>query len=172
MQICQCEVRLGGDMRRTVVKENVTVAEIRVLQNIHGADAVVNIRPVKVDRNFNHDEHRAELKRVYERGGITSSNPDATAGLVARLFGAYGKLPERLREIGYNPQAAAEQLRAQAEEATRVAAALEREEAAFYDGEDDDLNDDERAALNGDVGQKDASDTKTGRKTVDADDLL
>lgn len=152
MQICQCEVRLGGDMRRTVIRERVTVPEIRVLQNIHGADAVVNIRPLKVEKNFDHAEHREELKRVYERGGIASPNPDATAGLVARLFGAYGNLPEKLRDIGYNPHAAAEALRAKADEATKAAEALENAEAALF--EDDDLNDDEREALESGGGQR------------------
>lgn len=174
MQICSCEVRLGGDMRRTVVRDEVTVPEIRVLQNIHGADAVINIKPKKTVRDFDHAEHRLELARVYERGGITSTNPDATKGLVARLFGAYGNLPVRLAEIGYNPKAEAERLRKEAENAMTAATALEAAENELFDG-DDELTDEERELLNGGAGQREASEASkraAAKTTVNADDLL
>ena len=45
MQLINCLVALGGDLRNTVPKRGITVAEAAVLQRIHGHDSVVDIEP-------------------------------------------------------------------------------------------------------------------------------
>ena len=99
MQICNCEVRLGDSAGHTVPKVDVTPAEILILQAIHGASAVVNIRPVKQDRRSNNEEWD-RLQGTYGRS--SDGLMDAGNGeLLTKLFpGAMPKLPVTLKDIG------------------------------------------------------------------------
>lgn len=45
MKLYNCKVRLHGDVRDEVRRRDVTAGEIRVLQQIHGDDAVLEITP-------------------------------------------------------------------------------------------------------------------------------
>lgn len=99
MQICTCEVRLNDSAAHTVTKVGVTPAEILILQAIHGASAVVDIRPVQQDRRSNNDEWD-RLQATYGRApdGLMDAGNGA---LLQKLFpGAMPKLPVTLKDIG------------------------------------------------------------------------
>ena len=124
MQYCTCTVRLRGSRNHEVANKLVTVPEIRLLQQLHGRDAVLDIRPVDAPKDavYDHDTERQRLVNMYER------NPE-TKGLVARQFGPFGALPLALKDIGVNPRAIAEVKRREAAEALAAAEALEAQEA-------------------------------------------
>ena len=65
MEICNCLVAIAGDPRATVVKNGVTVAEIVVLQHIHGDSAVTNIKVLDTIEKSN-DEERYHLGKLYK----------------------------------------------------------------------------------------------------------
>ena len=67
MQRVNCFVRLGGDMLNTVPKQGVTVAEIAILQHLHGADAVVEIQPTTNKQDI---AHAAEIERLRDTYGL------------------------------------------------------------------------------------------------------
>lgn len=90
MQVCECLVLIGGDQRNSVQKESVTPAEIVLLQQIHGIDAIRDICVMKSDKRT-HDEERNRLGGLY--GDMVVSN----------TFGAYGKLPSTLKEAKVMP---------------------------------------------------------------------
>lgn len=70
-----CIVRLGGDMRREVVKKGVSAAEIVVLRHIHGHDAIHNVQPMdpekKFKRRINGKEVMLNAQEVMERNEFT-----------------------------------------------------------------------------------------------------
>lgn len=99
MQICSCTVRIGGSPVHTVQKDDVTPAEILVLQQIHGTDAVIEIKPLRMDKR----SHPAEWDRLCERYGaapeglMNAGNGD----LLEKMFpGAQKNLPIDLKDIG------------------------------------------------------------------------
>lgn len=90
MQLCKCDVMLGGDRNNVVAKEGVSIAEIVVLRAIHGGDAVVNIRPAGI-RSLDHHEELARLKRTYNR----------REAIVDKVFtGVNPTLPTKFADIG------------------------------------------------------------------------
>lgn len=66
MEIVSCSVKLAGDNNHVVEKTDVTVAEVVLLQHIHGMDSVVNIRRTGMDRR-SHREERERLRSIYNR---------------------------------------------------------------------------------------------------------
>jgi len=99
MQLCDCEVRLGDSAGHTVLKTDVTPAEIIVLRAIHGDSAVANIKPKKMDKRPNAQEWD-RLQASYGRApdGLMDAGNGA---LLAQLFpGAMPKLPVTLKDIG------------------------------------------------------------------------
>tara|TARA_B100001287_G_scaffold107686_1_gene90695 strand:- start:9289 stop:9705 length:417 start_codon:yes stop_codon:yes gene_type:complete len=80
---CSCTVAIGGDIRSVVPKTMVTPAEIKLLQSIHGDDAVTNIR---VDGMFvvTAEEERDRLGNFYGDQKVIN------------LFNQYGDLPDTL----------------------------------------------------------------------------
>lgn len=99
MQLCDCEVRIADSAGHTVIKNNVTPAEIIILKAIHGASAVVNIQPTKMDKRP-HGEEWERLTKAYGRapdGLMDAGNGD----LLEKLFpGAQKNLPVSLKDIG------------------------------------------------------------------------
>lgn len=91
MQICECLVLIGGDQRNSVGKQDVTPAEIVVLQRIHGIDAVRDIYVRRSEKRRTHDEERDRLGMIYGDQ------------VVAEVFGNYGKLPITLKEAKVMP---------------------------------------------------------------------
>lgn len=80
-----CCVAIGGDIRSVVSKADVSIAEILLLQHIHGPDAVHLIRPSGSSDKGN-DQMRDELGREYGDDKIVE------------LFNQFGELPQTLRE--------------------------------------------------------------------------
>lgn len=112
MQLCEVMVRLAGSVQHTVPKQNVTPAEIVILQRIHGTDAVTDIRPTRMDKRSHADEYE-RLQRIYGKNGRTTVEGEPSV-LLDRLFpGAIKKLPVTLKDIGLghlmNPNARAEE---------------------------------------------------------------
>jgi hypothetical protein len=66
MEIVSCSVRLAGDNNHVVEKTDVTVAEIAILQHIHGLASITNIRRTGMDRRP-HREERERLRLIYNR---------------------------------------------------------------------------------------------------------
>ena len=82
-QLCKCTVAIGGDIRSVVPKTQVTPAEIMLLQSIHGADAVTNIRVVgELDATM--DQERNRLGSFYKDEKVVS------------MFNQFGDLPATL----------------------------------------------------------------------------
>lgn len=87
MQRVKCEVRLSGDVGNTVLKENVSPAEIVVLTAMHGEGAVVNVQPTHMCKTP-HSAERSRLSTTYGHH------------VVDRLFpGEFSRLPVSLAAI-------------------------------------------------------------------------
>lgn len=101
MQLSSLNLRLGGSLLHTVHKVNVTPAEIMILQRIHGQDAVVDVRPTKVDKTIRHSAEYERLAGLYDRSASVDSPDGPTPSIMQQMFpGAIKKLPTTLKEIG------------------------------------------------------------------------
>lgn len=109
MQICSATIRLAGSVQNTVFRNDITPAEILVLQAIHGGDAVIDILPIeKIERSQNAEWDR--LTSRYDRsGGPDTPDGKEDVSIVSRLFpGAVKRLPVTLSEIGLETNEAPE----------------------------------------------------------------
>jgi|TARA_R110000803_G_scaffold87023_1_gene153605 hypothetical protein len=101
-QLCRCTVAIGGDIRSVVPKTQVTPAEIMLLQSIHGADAVTNIRVIgELDSTV--DEERNRLGSFYKDEkvvGMFNQFGDLPATLDA------ARIPVELLDPSWKPEAA------------------------------------------------------------------
>lgn len=98
MQHVSCTVRIQASEQAhpiDVVKKDITVAEVVVLQAMHGDDRVMDVRPIY----WRQTNMRAELDRL---GSIY--RPEIVAGVYP---GAAPRLPLRLSDIGMTPGAEA-----------------------------------------------------------------
>lgn len=85
MRLHNCKVRLHGDVRDEVRKKNVTSGEIRMLQQIHGEDAVLEITPTGKDALSEIPDHTHELRgEAEERERLGRIYGDLA---VAKMFG-------------------------------------------------------------------------------------
>lgn len=92
MQIVDCNVAIGGDVRMVARKLNVTIAELVVLQAVHGRDAVTNVVVAGEVVGFSPTSERERLKATYE---LTEESVQ-----IATLFpGVIPQMPTRLEEI-------------------------------------------------------------------------
>ncbi len=89
MEICNCTLAIDGDVRATIQKPYVSIAEIVVLQHLHGGDAVNNIKIVDIS-NKSDEEERDHLGRIYKDAKIIE------------IFTQYGKLPQTLKDARIN----------------------------------------------------------------------
>ena len=95
MQICNCSVAIGGEVGMTVRKERVSVPELLVLREIHGADAVRNVEVIgEVARDSN--EERARLRSMYPKAG-----EDGKTSIVEGVLGKHGPLPKVLGDTDF-----------------------------------------------------------------------
>ena len=94
MQHASCLVALGGDITFTVVKPDVTVAEIAILRAIHGADAIRDIKPTFMDKR----PHAEERERLALEYGAAKDHKDEP--LLKQIFPGLGPLPVTFRDIG------------------------------------------------------------------------
>ncbi len=71
MHFCTCAVRLGGDLRSVVVRDEfspVSWPEIEVLRSIHGEDAIVDVKPfISVPQSSRAEKDRLALKYGFEK---------------------------------------------------------------------------------------------------------
>lgn len=96
MQHASCKVALNGDITFTVVKPDVTVAEIAILRAIHGADAIRDIEPTFMDKR----PHAEERQRLVELYGHAKDHDDKQ--IYSQVFPGMGPLPVTFRDIGYD----------------------------------------------------------------------
>lgn len=93
MQTVDCVVAINGDMRNTVARQGVTIPELMLLRELHGADAVRHIQVVgKVASDS--AEERERLAGIYTK----------PAGIVREVLGATGPLPKTLKEAGISDE--------------------------------------------------------------------
>ena len=84
-EFCSCVVAIGGDVRATVPRPVVSVAEILMLQQIHGGDAVTNIKVSSTEETTSEQE-RDRLGRLYGDQKVVD------------LFQQFGELPKTIKE--------------------------------------------------------------------------
>lgn len=88
MQLYQAEVRLGGSMTNTVIKKELSAAEVIVLRNIHGAESVMAIKATGSEGR----EYDKEYQRLCNIYGVRK---------VQQCFpGAQPELPDKLKDVG------------------------------------------------------------------------
>lgn len=80
MQVFSGKIRPSGDIGTEVVRSDLTAAEVMILRELHGQDAVVDL---EVKRNDNR-EHNAEYERLVRK---YSRSPDGRKAL-GSLFGS------------------------------------------------------------------------------------
>src|SRR5262245_15495788 len=67
MEVCECSVRLGGDVRNDVLKQGVTPPELILLRAIHGgAETVFNVKVIGTTP-YNSVRERGRLMALYPR---------------------------------------------------------------------------------------------------------
>ena len=94
MELANCLVAIGGDRGYTVPKYNVSAAEIAVLCQIHGVDAVFDVEPTgSQDRNS-----RSELERLLR---IYPAKDDDNNQIVRQVYpGVAPVLHQELADLG------------------------------------------------------------------------
>lgn len=91
MQIINAMLRLGGDIRNSVPKPRITVAEAQVLRAIHGADALDAVEPLDEEIDITPKREVERLSEVY-----VGRDPDGRP-LVAGAFA--GGIPTTIDEL-------------------------------------------------------------------------
>ena len=128
MQFCSVSVRLSGKPNHVVSNKRVSVPEIRILQALHGADAVLDIVPLELVDTTS-EEERERLKKSYEPAQVEEQR-----NLVDRVFGPVGALPTTLAAIGLDPRAEAKRLREKAQSLAAAADKMDEMEAGQDEG--------------------------------------
>jgi hypothetical protein len=90
VQTVDCTVRIGGSLNHEVNKFGLTIPEIVVLQQIHGRDGVVNVKPRK-DVRIGSDVIFAALCGTYGEQQVRTAFP-----------GAHPQFPKTIKEIGFS----------------------------------------------------------------------
>lgn len=154
MQRANCLVSLGGDHGNSVPKNLCTAAEIAVLREIHGDDAVNEIQPVDDIKRSNRDE-RSRLLAIYGAARYPDQKPIVETmfpGVAARVYETLDELD--LDESFFKPTgrlkarpAVAPVEAKPAEQVSDVAGAEEADEVEEGVGED---MDDEHAEVEDD----------------------
>jgi hypothetical protein len=85
MLYVNCDVRLAGDNNNIVSKKNVSVAEVALLRQIHGADAVTNIQSTGRTDTISATKERERLKALYKPELVMAVFPGVMPQLPARL---------------------------------------------------------------------------------------
>lgn len=83
IKVYNCVVALGGNLLHTVPKARITGEEIRLLQTLHGQDAVSQVREIGVLDGWTREEEFHDLADRY------SQDPTRADGrkLVEKVFG-------------------------------------------------------------------------------------
>lgn len=87
MKLYSCKLRLAGNVNNEVLKTEVTAAEIEVLREIHGSDAVLDIVQTGENR-LDSAKERARLKRIYaSEESLSSQSLGKRMAMLRNLFG-------------------------------------------------------------------------------------
>lgn len=93
MELAEVEVRLAGSVANTVIRRNVTPAELVFLREMHGEAAIADVR-YSGKRQI---EQAKELERLRAYYNTENARP-----LFAKLFpGMTPQLPITFKEVGY-----------------------------------------------------------------------
>jgi hypothetical protein len=151
MQRANCLVSLGGDHGNTVPKNLCTAAEIAVLREIHGDDAVNEIEPVDDIARSNREE-RGRLLAIYGAAKYQDQKPIVESmfpGVAARVFETLDELEldesffKPTGRLKARPVSAPVAVEEPAEEAPAFDAdVVEDDEIEGDEGVGDDMNDD------------------------------
>ena len=99
METAHVLVALGGDKGNTVMKYDVTAAEIAVLRAIHGEDAISDVEPLG-DIVVTGREERQRLFDLYGSALDGTGRP-----IISVVFpGVTARLTERLDDLGLVPE--------------------------------------------------------------------
>jgi hypothetical protein len=102
MQYANIMLALGGDTGTTVPKSEVSASEIAVLRLIHGAEAVFDVEPVKVDDEKAKRTSREEIRRlteIYGRARVDTGEGTAVSPITALFPGAGAKAIAELEDL-------------------------------------------------------------------------
>lgn len=92
MKLYSCKLRLAGATTNEIEKPEVTAAEIEVLRELHGIDAVVDIKEAG-ENKLSSAEERARLRRFYANPESLNTQMAAKrANMLRNLFG-HDRLP-------------------------------------------------------------------------------
>lgn len=95
METANVLLALGGDKRNSVPKYNVTAAEVAVMREIHGHDAVYDIEVVGTVQRT----HRQEIGRLAERYGRQDGERRISPAVNALYPGAAARVHETFVEL-------------------------------------------------------------------------
>lgn len=102
MQYANIMLALGGDTGTTVPKSEVSASEIAVLRLIHGAEAVFDVEPVKVDDEKAKRTSREEIRRLtelYGRARVDTGDATQVSPVAALFPGAGAKAITELDDL-------------------------------------------------------------------------
>ena len=97
MKLYKALVRINGSLLNEVAKDNLTAAEIMVLQRIHGDDAVQNVIETGAVKGRSGAQERERLAGIYRAGGPDIDRKNRVEGkrFIENIFGVAGvPLPE------------------------------------------------------------------------------
>jgi hypothetical protein len=100
MQFVSCLVHLNNDITFTREKADVSVAEVRLLEAIHGPGSVRNIKATRVDSSVSQASERARLTELY---GMAKDHDDNL--IFKQVYPGFSPLPTRLSDIAPEPEA-------------------------------------------------------------------
>lgn len=134
MDYATVTVRLGGSLLHVVTNKLVSVPEIVILRQIHGNDAVLDIKPAAAPEIFDEAGGEIDYSDEFERERLVRTYeafaPEEMHGLVERMFPPMHALPSTLRHIGHDSKKIAGKMREDAERLLANAAALDGAEDA------------------------------------------
>lgn len=90
-ELCNAQVRCGGEMYTVILKKNITASEAAVLQQIHGSGCLHDVRHVGFEEREDRDE-LARIRATYAKDpnnlGIIDDNDDKGSKCpVVKTFG-------------------------------------------------------------------------------------
>lgn len=125
MQMCNCFLRLGGDLGNVVHMKDASVAEIYLLRVLHGEDSVTRIKPTRQEKRSARDE-MDRLRRKYRR---SIQSPEGPKHIVDQVFpGSNPNMPTTLEDIGVSRDNKYSRKRAQRKQAEQAESESESED--------------------------------------------
>ena len=107
MKYYNCRVRVGGNLNNEVPKSKISAAEVTVLREIHGFDAVVDLKEVSVskkEQRSDKDERLYLARELVEedekRGTFETRGPGYPATAIEAALGHKGqKLQQEIEDL-------------------------------------------------------------------------